>query len=56
MKDINTFQKMKRIKISKDELIIIETDEGFIVNADSSYGYSIADKELRISCDKENVK
>jgi hypothetical protein len=50
------YNKMKRIKIEKDELLIIEAEEGFLVNAESSYGYGIGDKELRIDCYKENIQ
>lgn len=49
------YNKMRRIKIEKDELIIIEADPGYIVNAESTYGYAIGDIELRIDCYKNEV-
>lgn len=47
------YRKMRRITIEEDELIIIDAKEGFIVNADSTYGYSMGDTELKIDCYKE---
>ncbi len=50
------YNKMKRIKIAPDELLIIEANPGYIVNAESTYGYGLGDTELRIDCHKETKK
>ena len=40
---------IRRIKIAKDEQVILETDDDCIINAESSYGYSIGDSELKVT-------
>lgn len=53
--ELKDYKKMKRVKVDPDELIILEAPEGYIVNAESTYGYGLGDVELKIDISKKTT-